>query len=106
MIANGANLSDVLNELCAAIDTHSSSVVDVRASVMTKPADWLTQSYSLCLAFSNAFGVLRLPFMGKFIQLIQSAADFLHAFGQTISHGRRDRRLVMAEEKTLLFQVS
>src|SRR5436309_13306169 len=24
MIANGANLSDVLNELCAAIDTHSS----------------------------------------------------------------------------------
>ena len=59
-----------------------------------KRADWLTQSYSLCLALSNAFGVFLLPFMGKFIQLIKSATDSLYALGQTISHGRRDRRLL------------
>src|SRR5882724_6375100 len=65
-----------------------------------------TQSYSLCLAFSTALGVFLLPFMGKFIQLIKSATNFLHALGQSISHGRWDCRLVMAVEKTLLFQVS
>src|SRR2546426_10272858 len=63
-------------------------------------------SYSLCLAFSNAFGVFLLPFMGKFIQLIKSATNFLHALGQAVSHGRRDRRLVMAGDKNFFFHIA
>src|SRR5439155_15000421 len=61
--------------------------LDVRTPVITKNAGWSTQSYSLCLAFSNAFGVFLLPFMGKFIQLIKSATHFLHALGQAAYSG-------------------
>jgi len=56
----------------------------VRTPVITKNAGWSTQSYSLSLAFSTALGVFLLPFMGKFIQLIKSATNFLHALGQSL----------------------
>src|SRR3989442_4357418 len=80
--------------------------LDVRTPVITKNAGRSTQSYSLCLAFSNAFGVFLLPFMGKFIQLIKSATHFLHALGQAVSHGRGDRRLVVAVLKNTFFPIA
>src|SRR5216117_77585 len=62
-------------------------------------------SYRSCLAFADDFVVFLLPFMGKLIQLIESSTDFLHALGQVVGHGRRDRGLIMAVDKSLLFQV-
>ena len=55
--------------------------------------------------FADDFVVFLLPFMGKLIQLIESSTDFLHALGQAVGHSRRDRGLVMAVDKPLLFQV-
>src|SRR5205807_8515206 len=59
----------------------------------------------LSSAFSFGFVVFLLPFMSKFIEFLESLADFLHAFRYAIRHGRRDCRLVVAVDKALLLQI-
>src|SRR5262249_11925990 len=54
---------------------------------------------------SDSFRVFLLPFLSKFVELVESRTDFLHPLGQAISHGRRDRRLVIAENKPLVFEI-
>jgi len=58
-----------------------------------------------CLAFAAGLSVLVVPFVGKLVQLAESFTDFLHSFSQPISHGGRDRRLVVPMDKSLPFQV-
>ena len=61
-------------------------------------------SHTLRVA-SDSFGVFLLPFLSKFVELVEGHTDFLHPPGQAISHGRRNRRLVIAKDKPLLLEI-
>ena len=51
---------------------------------------------------SDSFGVFLLPFVSKFVELVEGHTDFLHALGQAISHCRQNRRLVVAKDNVWL----
>ena len=57
------------------------------------------------LAFAGKFAVFLVPFVSKFIEFAERSADFLHPFGEAVGHCGRDRRFVVAVDKSLLFQV-
>src|SRR6476620_5039424 len=75
-------------------------------STLPEAARMLSRLFRAQLGLTNGLRVFFLPFPGKFIQLLERYADFLHPLCQAVGHGGRDCRLVVAVDKTFFFEVA